>query len=1596
MWNWFKKIISLLLVLILLEQSTSHIAAQENLKNRYISEVSVGSVKELEAAGFQVLENNLNEGGTPVYIGYKYTDNPDEAITDVSALSMYGGYSPLSYKDVLLNDSQGVIDLGNQLKTAAAEFRSNYYAGNPYAEIAYDTLNAMTVPDGNDETLLGDYLISGQRTLADFKKLGLMCSNVVMSFILNQLSLGVADNTTAGKTSWLDRLSDNGPMVFTDEDGEALDEGSVDEIYQTKYDSLYMQRARKLYVSIADFTENYTEAVQRSGSLEDMTAPSTASAEASVDAISESMTQGETLEYDEAAEAADEDSDNCGDMLPLALYALLDEKDSTGAPIYPYGTKDDGTSRTLAEFFIEVGSMEDGEDAYRALYPLIVSQNGVTPLTSGQEIAMYLAGFTGMISIGCSDEQAIEQSRTASAEKAAEFKQINGSNPVSVWYDVNTDIYDETQSGVYWTSDMIREAAAHNRYDLLTKPTGVIDVDTQGKLNNAMLYLACVGVGALGAAMVASKVIGAAFAIKGMTLMVTCAVKFMASAALTYSTAACVACVIGTVFLAVLAVVVLAIIVIALIKLFIWLFEDDDPDLELTEIPKTIYDYNDSGEGSAVIYRVVSSPGTETPANLNAGLSNTPWVALYYSKDKTLGEPLTAEFDGENLVTNAFTVQKGSQNTPENYNALKFFGSVTSANLNEGRSGVKGIFCFFHRLDGAISDDSQQGQYISEVKLTSASGSNCEEAAKTELIDSGYAVVDYNLTSDGSIASYIGYKTTDDESKAITDLRVAYSTGMDENSAVINYGGAQYGCCGSAGNLLLMQSKWACVGTPILASDLIVTDTLGDAPEGYEPVNLFCGGPAFDFNTCDNWAITSEEDGKEDSSKWASSTYIYFNPSVKFTSGTAYLGGLAFFSGTVDKYIAYSGWTKLTNENLKNSASDIGITYDLSGLQDGNTVLCYSTTYNPYRAIYDIQYYGAEASAQGLPYNISLYSGGAVACDIFQQSGGGVGNNRMLRVTHAYRSCNWYEGGGYYDYSGFIDSVGEFQKFSRDEANYTEWYEVNGEPVPCNIKCVGLFAVGSSLTSVETANPIRISELEVSASDIYDAETTTPIRSITDCYADTGANLAFNDLYYSGNFYLYLHRTDEHAKRPTYIESVTVATVTGYDADNDNGSSAPYDSAVYSLVGKGAGTLLAIDLTGNRGGQERTTTYAHEYLAGIGNTEYEARQNVTCISHETNYEVSLVWVTYTNTRTKGLSDIVIYESSDGTVPMEVKASDGATTVACGDGFRTNKNGNYYFLRGVYNAGNPITDIKIDSTVMLRNYWTSISTDGTASNYNKFYIKARHFRKATLTYYISGIYTATGVNETEALKSLLNQGCRYCCPFNLSPDGNAPLYVGYSLSTSYKNAYSGLILYDAGQDNTVDTIIKGRDTYTRVTDSLNSGVYDSIISMYLTKSVRKACETGGTKASNGHYITDITFYTDTDLNDYATGEKSLDGLDAKTRAYVEDYIYGENGEPVYWDIVTDSTGSIVNCNITAVKGGTLSETAPQVYMYIHYSDNKTPYLTSLSGSLFTNHPTIAVTLCAGGSLLLAAAVYLVLKKKKTVSETVSVQKEEAAQ
>ena len=107
------KIISLILTVLMLVTAlpiTAFAAKQET----YIKEIRISTASTADAAkkwltdnGYIVVDTDLNQktGKDYVYIGYKTTTNPDEAITDISLMQMDGGYSFAEYEAMLASDA---------------------------------------------------------------------------------------------------------------------------------------------------------------------------------------------------------------------------------------------------------------------------------------------------------------------------------------------------------------------------------------------------------------------------------------------------------------------------------------------------------------------------------------------------------------------------------------------------------------------------------------------------------------------------------------------------------------------------------------------------------------------------------------------------------------------------------------------------------------------------------------------------------------------------------------------------------------------------------------------------------------------------------------------------------------------------------------------------------------------------------------------------------------------------------------------------------------------------------------------------------------------------------------------------------------------------------------------------------------------------------------------------------------------------------------------------------------------------------------------------------------------------------------------------
>ena len=559
---------------------------------------------------------------------------------------------------------------------------------------------------------------------------------------------------------------------------------------------------------------------------------------------------------------------------------------------------------TLEQYTFGDGSLVSGwlvcEWIYEEmLYPL------VEVLTPAEYAMMHLCGPLYMILATAMSEDVYKDY----IQKANEVSQEMGSK-CSVWTGVNTDLLRSSIGITDQAMQAIYETEAAQQFN----NQGDSGMDT-------ILYtagaFAAVGLVALGAGMLTTMAFGSSFF---AGLLGSAAVAFTCKAAIVTSIAGVVCAAAGV------AAIVVAL-VIAVVYLVVWLADwiaGFYP--ELSEIPEYMYDYviDDSDNGQFLLYEVAKDQNGKA-VDVNA-FDGEEWHAPYISRDKAAGAPIEADF----------IIRTGDGRLDEGYGALSAFGNINCENLNRYAfdDEVDGIFVSYRQKD--LSGDYARGKYLSDVRLFTAED---EEHCKIKVKNKNYVLYNVNLTPDAEYCTYLGYKTTNKAANALTDMRFAYGYNSTQYSA--GGGNLTYAESGTAGELTLYRTRISVFGSPI-TSDFTVVNDRADAPVGYEPVNLFSGGPAISINNAEDKYLEEHK-----------GYYLYFLPSKAYVSGTEYLGGIATMfdvpdeenksgagsEGSVDKAIERLQYKKLAS--MKGSNSMEG-------------AILYTTTYNPYRAIYDI------------------------------------------------------------------------------------------------------------------------------------------------------------------------------------------------------------------------------------------------------------------------------------------------------------------------------------------------------------------------------------------------------------------------------------------------------------------------------------------------------------------------------------------------------------------------------------------------------------------------------------------------------------------
>ena len=156
---------------------------------------------------WSIVGENLNRGAQgswhassgAVYLAYRTTTDPSEAITDLAVMNEKGNYSTAAYEQILKNQKQYFKDMVSDTKDMLEEYRKNVENELPTAIMARDFMNGYKEDDSGE--LLGNLLLK-----VDDDKLSeilLQANGQVVLMIQEQLAYAC----DTGSSTWIDRMS---------------------------------------------------------------------------------------------------------------------------------------------------------------------------------------------------------------------------------------------------------------------------------------------------------------------------------------------------------------------------------------------------------------------------------------------------------------------------------------------------------------------------------------------------------------------------------------------------------------------------------------------------------------------------------------------------------------------------------------------------------------------------------------------------------------------------------------------------------------------------------------------------------------------------------------------------------------------------------------------------------------------------------------------------------------------------------------------------------------------------------------------------------------------------------------------------------------------------------------------------------------------------------------------------------------------------------------------------------------------------------------------------------------------------------------------
>lgn len=1376
----------------------------------------------LEAEGYIFLDGNLNEGTGQdgVWMGYTTTTDPAEAIYDLKVMNMKGGFTLTSVEEALREQQTSFVQMATDLNYLVEEFIAAYDNGSIAALKAYESLNFFRVVGDETELVeengLGYQLVNGGISLTELTEIIMLCDSDIVDSIVKLLTTGIQ----LENENWMAKLSKEGPY-------------DSDTVYGT--DEAEIKRRAEQLLTVVKFYAQAYNAMDASGLIPD-------DFDDNGDPVYDKVDQDKNLSAEEANIKKIDES-------RYKLYKVVFDELAK----YSYG--DNGN--TLKDFFVSMAS----ESNAKKLYPL------VSVLSDGEFAALSYGCFIEIANGVTATSADFEKYDEAYAEITKDVKSLY------IYQSVDKALINN-DSVIAFTDAASRHMATTGELEFYENETAAENAWETGKM-------VAKGIAALGYATIglAKITYGVTMLISGISSTVASSVesgvlagvmKFCTLISGFYS----------TVFVAAAVLIAIVITFIVMTKL-----ENDDTEIdwENNPIPQYIYDVKEvnmhqtsTNDGIAsetfkktvfALYEAVTDTDDQV-IDLNAfSDDSSQWQSLYVSYDK----------QGDNakpIKADDLLVKKGNGETPKGYKPLTAFGRVVAYNFNQWdeRDDVNGIYLFY-KQDENVAVESNVTYYIYDVYLQSGeSDAHCIDLLQA----AGYTPINVNLSPNliedviydpQPIYTYLGYKTTTNPNSAIRDLRIEYGSSQGE----IKNGSATYAECGSNGKVTLYATKYTNAGTPLLAGGLICVNDRSDAPEGYEPVNFFAGGPAVSFN-CNRWGVFEVH----------TEYFIYFLPETTFKSGAGYLGGISYISisdNAVDHpmfsegdyiynylqekygntYNSSNNYTNKINAMFDYIEDRAGYTYmiELNKEKDSGVFSLYDAvllykTYNPYRAIYDIKATGVKNSGASLNFE-------SVGYRTWNITSWRLGIS-LIGASHNYlESC-------YFSYN---------QNLGDSAPNMDQTLYVSGNPSSGNVYQNG---------SMTEMHPIYINSINCFDSEYkvdYERYNITPV---TDVFTNAQEPLVFDNEDTNVNFSFYFK--NRAGDRP-YVSNITAVDIfTLYRSINSkenvvNAPSIPEGMLLAQLANQGAtnfcGTSVHIYQNISDGYRVINTTKfgftrtdkgsdalrdVFIYFGGITNNDPPKEIYRGSVKYKLLCQIPYNLTPYDNAPEIG---IYLYGTTDSRAGSRIVDFE-ISTVPFNEGYETIR---------TMNGGSLIQEIHeyskycedngpLRPAVGFFHKIASIFSIHDVSNIHMlentpFYL---HIKRENSTPreekpYVGEIYITTADNKDEAMDKLFDMGAEGFVDMNFNKGTlfGSNIYMGYSYTANPDEAIKDIVAYHKKNPPATLTDDSGR-IFTLASDiDLNKGAGGDYIYIYTTK--QDNGETGpvvtltaGTKISTG--------------------------------------------------------------------------------------------------------------------------------------------------